>query len=607
MARDIDVEITIGGIGLLWITEPLRTTPGLRGPSEARKLVVLFPPEGKDGNGQHEGHAGHGPRPPRHRPRLTFFAEDNLLLTPGESLLESPDGREVVSLDLTNRRVFFEPPYPYYRDHPISTLRWATPDESGTLPDVPARPADDRNLDWLLNADDIGLTDPDPALATTVIHLPEGHVFARNVFRNRHADDVAPAMWSVGERTQAVARETVVRLEGLWQRLRICITPKSDDVNADRNTVEREIQLLPSHPGLVRVAVSYLPDEFIGDDSHLGLLRELQPGCEISFPVQQDYVETAVTACENCCKIAGGFEALRFSEGLPFGGELPTYFSMIGADRAWKRGMGVEEVRIAVLDTGIDTREGARFYLKGKIAGAWPRGRDGGGRPWMDRFGHGTMMACIIAGRYREGDPVHGIAPGCQLLNFRVVDAQGQMTSEEPLVQALNELSTWSTNPDLRARVALLSVRIAGPGGVSDDLLRAIGALEDVLVVVAAGETPGANPDPRLADLGHVLVVGVVDDAGATYTSNGDAASVHLAAPGTGIRTVNRYGGAITNGSSAAAAMVAGAAALAFSANPNASAAEIRQLILESVRWSDGLANHVSTSGVLDIAAMLSI
>ena len=134
-------------------------------------------------------------------------------------------------------------------------------------------------------------------------------------------------------------------------------------------------------------------------------------------------------------------------------------------------------------------------------------------------------------------------------------------------------------------------------------------AAEAGILFVAASGSSNTNNDtaphyPAGYNIGNVVSVAATDrsDVLASFSNYG-AKSVHIAAPGKDILTTalgNDY--ELRSGTSMAAPVVAGVAALALATHPDLSVNQLRSLLLESVDKLPGLRGKVSTAGRINAA-----
>jgi type VII secretion-associated serine protease mycosin len=226
------------------------------------------------------------------------------------------------------------------------------------------------------------------------------------------------------------------------------------------------------------------------------------------------------------------------------------------------RGLGVT---VALIDTGVDAghRDLAGAVLAGYNTHHGP-GNDSTGRTDLD--GHGTNMAGIIAGRgHGSGNGILGIAPAAKILP---ISAPINGSSSSTFMTEAVDFAIAH-----HAGVINMSFGSAGDDTMHEAILKAQAA--DIVLVAAAGnrnepgEYPGKYPE--------VLTVGSYgrNHKIASYSITGP--QVDLTAPGDQIPTtgVDNSAYLLTSGTSGAAAVVSGAAALIRAKFPKLGAAEV--------------------------------
>ncbi len=303
--REFTAEIAFGGLSTLLVCRPASWDPRLsRGPRKAKDLLVLMVNTNEATGECASGYQGH-----RHHPRLTYYADDHLGLRPQSKqwpddyrYCSSPEGREVVSLDLSEKHVRIIPPYNYWREW--STLRWCQPMPSGVFPDAPVRASDNHCLDWVLRGDQIGFGEPKLKNAVTTIELPEGDWRSRGVYRNREVSKLNAIRWYLTKpeagqeiRPQTMGPDLLLVLTGLQYGLTIRISDRTAD---PKRPDPYDIVLTPGWEKLLRVSLTNLPYSYSEPDtSHVKMYSSLscQDPDELWAPVQADDVVCAQSAC----------------------------------------------------------------------------------------------------------------------------------------------------------------------------------------------------------------------------------------------------------------------------------------------------------------------
>ena len=220
-----------------------------------------------------------------------------------------------------------------------------------------------------------------------------------------------------------------------------------------------------------------------------------------------------------------------------------------------------------------------------------------GTAPDTDPNGHGTWMTGIAAAATDNGVGIAGVAwSSVKVLPIAVLDEHG-LGQDSTIIQGL------VAAVDHGASVVLMA--FSNPG-FSTALQAAIDYAwaHDVVLVAATGNDASSSATFPAGDRGVMGVAGTDRDDVHVPDSN-DGPSTFLAAPGTDILSTDRGGGyAAVSGTSAAAAEVAGAAALLRASDPNASNGTIVGRLARSAAVA-GTAEETG-NGRLDLARALS-
>ncbi|MEV6041461.1 S8 family serine peptidase [Nonomuraea sp. NPDC052116] len=247
---------------------------------------------------------------------------------------------------------------------------------------------------------------------------------------------------------------------------------------------------------------------------------------------------------------------------------------------AWRSSRG-EGVIVAVLDTGVNGRhpdlEGAVIQgpdLTGTAKGLWGR--------------HGTAMASLIAGR-GHGDEhkggVIGVAPAAKVLSIRVTLENGDPLREQQRAGGRDALAK-GIRYAVDHGADVISMSLGGGSGAwegspsEEEAIQYAIARGAVLVASSGNDGGTANRKNFPAAYPGVMAVGAVDRGlrVAAFSNRQDYLSV--VAPGTEIVTADaRDSYVVSDGTSSAAAMVAGVAALIKSAYPDMSPYHVRTAI----------------------------
>lgn len=234
--------------------------------------------------------------------------------------------------------------------------------------------------------------------------------------------------------------------------------------------------------------------------------------------------------------------------------------AQVDAPQAWALAPSRRQVVVAVVDSGVDPTQA-------DLQGALVPGADfaDGSGSTDDQYGHGTMVAGVIAARGDNGQGVAGACWTCLIMPIKVLGADGTGTGSS-IAAGIRYAA------DNGAQVINLSVIL---NEADSDVESAIAYAESrgVLVVAAAGNS-GAADATYPASYPGVVSVAATDQTGQLYPWSTRGTWVTLAAPGCDVTTA--LGGAYGAfcGTSAASPLVAGIAALALS-TANVSTADV--------------------------------
>jgi len=350
--------------------------------------------------------------------------------------------------------------------------------------------------------------------------------------------------------------------------------------------------------------------------------------------------------------VAPSLDVAREAAGLPGPGTPPL--AQTGAG-----------ITVAVLDSGI----AAHPDLAGRIAASVDMLAGGASVPPGDAYGHGTHVAGIVAGSgASSGGRYRGIAPAARLVSVRVLDASGAGRTSD-VIAGLQWVRQNRAAYGIRVAVLSLGHPVQEPSAV-DPLVSAVEALEGAgVVVVCSAGNYGRNGNFTVTSPGtapSAVTVGALtdwntytngDDLVASYSSRGPTLFDHLAkpdllAPGNRVVSLRAPGstldtqhpelrmdegaggqqepvavgrtaetGVMTrgeahyaapvdyfelSGTSMAAPMVAGAAALMLEARPSLTSDSVKARLMKSAGKAPGSDPYARGAGRLDVMAALS-
>ena len=246
----------------------------------------------------------------------------------------------------------------------------------------------------------------------------------------------------------------------------------------------------------------------------------------------------------------------RDAEATPNDPAYPDQWSLpqIGWDQAYGSTTISGVSTIAVLDTGVQSSD----------VPTGPGWSAFGGDPGIDPNGHGTWIASIAGASTDNGQGIAGVGfDGINIMPVQVLDATGT-GQDSDIIAGL----VWAA--DHGANVAVMAFSNPGYSTALQDAVNYAWA-HGVVVVAAAGNDGGTSPNYPAGD-SRVVGVGATDQSDALWIGSNSSAAVFITAPGVGIKADDTIADTVSvTGTSASAAIVAGAAAQLMAADPSAS------------------------------------
>jgi serine protease AprX len=314
-------------------------------------------------------------------------------------------------------------------------------------------------------------------------------------------------------------------------------------------------------------------------------------------------------------------------------GQADANNSAIDVDGPRGRGLNGSGVDVAIIDSGVSPVAG----LAGRIIDSPDFSADASlpNLAALDSFGHGTHLAGLIAGN----DPATGftgVAPASRIVNVKVAAHDGT-TTVESLLSGINWVILNSgPKSGLNIRVLNLSLGLDAEGGyIGDPLTQAVEKAwqKDIVVVVSAGNGGAATTSLQSPAVSPFVIAVAAedtkgtatkaDDTMADFSNNGSGTrNPDVTAPGVGMVSLRVPGSALDeafpdariddtlfrgNGTSQAAAIVSGAAALIVQANPKITPDQVKALLMNTATPIPGVSVSRQGSGRVSVAGSVGV
>ncbi len=317
----------------------------------------------------------------------------------------------------------------------------------------------------------------------------------------------------------------------------------------------------------------------------------------------QDITKDSQQAKNSKAMLAPGIEKIWLDGKVE--ANLEQSVPQIGAPTAWNSGYDGSGVKVAVLDTGIDTEHPDVAGQLDEAVSFVPE------EDALDHHAHGTHVASTVLGTGSASEVRNkGVAPGARLLVGKVLgnDGYGQ---DSWIIDGME----WAAH---NAKIVSMSLGSSEPSNGTDPMAQAVNQLSEetgALFVIAAGNT-GAEGigSPGAAD--SALTVGAVDkeDNLAWFSSKGprfgkSGLKPDLTAPGVAITAARSQfakqgsGSYMTmDGTSMATPHVAGAAAILAQRHPDWTGNQLKNALMSTTKKLDNIKPFEGGTGRLDVA-----
>ena len=284
-------------------------------------------------------------------------------------------------------------------------------------------------------------------------------------------------------------------------------------------------------------------------------------------------------------------------EVFAIGETLPWGVDRIDAEEVWTGNNMGQDVKVAIIDSGIDNDHLDLIVKSGENFVSIPSWKTPDPDKWDDDYGHGTHVAGIVAALNNDIGVV-GVAPKADLCALKVLDKTGRGNYSD-VISALQ----WCVGNSIQ--ITNNSYGSSGDPGVIVKKAFDDSATAGVLHVAAAGnENGGSVIYPAAYD--SVIAVSATDSADKLASFSSVGYKVELAAPGVYIYSTYKDGGYATySGTSMASPHVAGVAALVI--NAGISDAEDVRVKLKDTAEDIGLLATEQGNGLVDAAEAVGV
>jgi serine protease len=260
----------------------------------------------------------------------------------------------------------------------------------------------------------------------------------------------------------------------------------------------------------------------------------------------------------------------------------------MGVQNAWRFTTGNDRVLIGVGDSGLGVDRQNNLHPDIRTPLVFPGNyADDFEDARFDPTSHGTSIQSIIAATTNNGIGLSGINWNSPIVS---IDVLGNNAQDQSLAEATQAM----INQRRPGQRLVINLSLSSPAGVRPAFEALVSQYQnDVLFVIASGnysDNQLAAPASLANRYANVIAVGAVDRQANHFSYSNYGAGLTISAPSDVVAAESILSGNTVSfdytkqsgGTSSAAPNVTGVASLVWSANPNLTAAQVREVIASS-------------------------